>query len=89
MSTKYAIKFIDNSSLDRTSLNSSKLQLNSKCSAILLTHFISFIKNGQPSCRRYSQQDFQGGGQNEPPGKTCDADHSPELPAIISNPRQV
>ncbi len=61
MSTKYAIKFIDNSTLDRTSLNSSKLHLNSKGSAILATHFISFIKNGQSSSlpRRRSRQDFQ------------------------------
>ena len=44
---KYVVTFIDNSSLDKTSLNVSKLHLSAKGLAILAIHFISFIKGGQ------------------------------------------
>jgi hypothetical protein len=61
ISLKHSVKFIDNSSLDETSLNSSKLHLNSKGAAILATHFINFIKGGKPSSqlRNRSRRDFQ------------------------------
>ena len=59
---KHDVIFIDNSSLDKTSLNTSiKLHLNAKGSAILATHFISFIKRGQllRHSPKRSRQDFQ------------------------------
>ena len=64
---KYDVTFIDNSSLDKTSLNGSKLHLNAKGSAILASHFISFIKGGQ-SLRhspRRSRRDFQMDSMNQ------------------------
>ena len=64
---KYDVTFIDNSSLDKTSLNGSKLHLNAKGSAILASHFISFIKGGQ-SLRhspRRSRRDFQMDTMNQ------------------------
>ena len=64
---KHEVKFIDNSSLDKTSLNVSKLHLNAKGSAILATHFIGFIKGGQSPTYslRSSRQDFQMGTMNQ------------------------
>lgn len=64
---KYDVKFIDNSSLDKTSLNVSKLHLNAKGSAILATHFIGFIKGGRSPTHspRRSRQDFQMGTMNQ------------------------
>ena len=67
MTPKYDVTFIDNSSLDKTSLNGSKLHLNAKGSAILTSHFISFIKGGQSlrhSLRR-SRRDFQMDTMNQ------------------------
>ena len=66
ISLKHSVKFIDNSSLDETSLNSSKLHLNSKGTAILATHFINFIKGGKPSSqlRNRPRRDFQTGTIN-------------------------
>ena len=64
---KYDVTFIDNSSLDKTSLNGSKLHLNAKGSAILASHFISFIKGGQ-SLRhspKRSRRDFQMDTMNQ------------------------
>ena len=55
---KYDVKFIDDSSMDNTSLNVSKLHLNAEGSVNLATHFISFIKGGQSSTHS-SRQDFQ------------------------------
>ena len=66
ISQKHSVKFIDKSSLDETSLNSSK-HLNSKGTAILATHFINFIKGGKPSSqlRNRSRRDFQTGTINQ------------------------
>ena len=67
MTPKYDVTFIDNSSLNKTSLNGSKLHLNAKGSAILASHFISFIRGGQ-SLRhspRRSRRDFQMDTMNQ------------------------
>ena len=57
------VKFIDNSSLDKSSLNCSKLHLNSKGSAILATHFINFIHGGKSTSKpqKGSKRDFHKG----------------------------
>ena len=55
------ISFIDNSTIDDTCLNGSKLHLNAKGSAILAVHFINFLKGGSASAspRKQRHQDFQ------------------------------
>ena len=47
LSSKHGVKFINNLSIDKTCLNSSKLHLNAKGSAILASHFIKFLRDGQ------------------------------------------
>jgi hypothetical protein len=58
---KLEISFIDNSTIDDTCLNGSKLHLNAKGSAILAVHFINFLKGGSASAspRKQRHQDFQ------------------------------
>ena len=57
------VSFIDNTTIDDTCLNGSKLHLNAKGSAILAVHFIKFLKGGSastsPSKRRQNYEDFQ------------------------------
>ncbi|CAB3987373.1 Hypothetical predicted protein [Paramuricea clavata] len=57
---KLEISFIDNSTIDDTCLNGSKLHLNAKGSAILVVHFINFLKGGSASVspRKQRHQDF-------------------------------
>lgn len=61
--TKLDIAFVDNSTLDDTCLNGSKLHLNAKGSAILAVHFIQFLRGDRPttSPRKKSprREDFQ------------------------------
>ena len=57
------VKFIDNSSLDKSSLNCSKLHLNSKGSATPATHFINFTHGGKSTSKpqKGSKRDFHKG----------------------------
>lgn len=54
MSAKQKVAFIDNSSINNTCLNGSRLHLNAKGSAFLATHFIEFLKGKQHSRPRQS-----------------------------------
>ena len=60
---KLDVSFINNTTIDDTCLNGSKLHLNAKGSAILAVHFIKFLKGGSastsPSKRRQNYEDFQ------------------------------
>ena len=62
LSSKHGVKFINNLSIDKTCLNSSKLHLNAKGSAILASHFIKFLRDGQSLSllhpKKYPKQDF-------------------------------
>ncbi|XP_028409427.1 uncharacterized protein LOC114532034 [Dendronephthya gigantea] len=59
--TKLDISFIDNSTIDDTCLNGSKLHLNAKGSAILAVHLINFLRgsSGPASSQKQLYQDFQ------------------------------
>ena len=59
--TKLDVSFIDNSTIDDTCLNGSKLHLNAKGSAILAVHFINFLKGDSAltSPRKQRYEDFQ------------------------------
>ena len=59
--TKLDISFIDNSTIDDSCLNNSKLHLKAKDSAILAVHFINFLKGGNVSIlpRKQRHEDFQ------------------------------
>jgi hypothetical protein len=58
---KLEVSFIDNSTIHDTCLNGSKLHLNAKGSAILVVHFINFLKGGSTSAlpRKQRHQNFQ------------------------------
>ena len=62
LSSKHGVKFINNLSIDKTCLNSSKLHLNAKGSAILASHFIKFLRDGQSLSslhpKKHPKQDF-------------------------------
>lgn len=55
VSSNMDFTFIDNSVIDSSSLNGSKLHLNSKGSALLASQFIKFLRAGRPPLR---EQDF-------------------------------
>ena len=59
--TKLDVSFIDNSIINDSCLNNSKLHLNAKGSAILAVHFINFLKGGNVSTlpRRQRYENFQ------------------------------
>ena len=61
--TKLDVSFIDNSIVNDSCLNNSKLDLNAKGSAILAVHFINFLKGGNvstlPRPRKPRYEDFQ------------------------------
>ncbi|CAB4019641.1 Hypothetical predicted protein [Paramuricea clavata] len=48
MAAKHDVMFIDNSSIDHTCLNGSNIHLNGKGSAVLASHFITFLRGNQP-----------------------------------------
>ncbi|CAB4005993.1 Hypothetical predicted protein [Paramuricea clavata] len=48
MAAKHDVMFIDNSSIDHTCLNGRNLHLNGKGSAVLASHFITFLRGNQP-----------------------------------------
>ena len=58
---KLNISFIDNSTIDDTCLNRSRLHLNEKDSAILAVHFITFLRGHRASLtpRKQRHEDFQ------------------------------
>ena len=58
---KLNIAFIDNSTIDDTCLNKSRLHLNEKGSAILAVHFITFLRGDRASLtpRKQRHEDFQ------------------------------
>ena len=58
---KLNISFIDNSTIDDTCLNKSRLHLNAKGSAILAVHFITFLRGDRASLtpRKQRHEDFQ------------------------------
>ena len=58
---KLNISFIDNSTMDDTCLNKSKLHLSAKGSAILAVHFITFLRGDRASLtpRNQRHKDFQ------------------------------
>ena len=62
LSSKHGVTFISNMSIDETCLNSSGLHLNAKGTAILATHFIKFLRDGQSLSslrpQKHSRQDF-------------------------------
>ncbi|CAB4040160.1 Hypothetical predicted protein [Paramuricea clavata] len=62
LSSKHDVTFISNMSIDETCLNSSGLHLNAKGTAILATHFIKFLRDGQSLSslcpQKHSRQDF-------------------------------
>ena len=59
--TKLNISFIDNSTIDDTCLNKSRLHLNEKGSAILAVHFITFLRGDRASLtpKKQRHEDFQ------------------------------
>ncbi len=61
--TKLNASFIDNSTIDHSCLNGSKLYLNAKGSAILAVHLIKFLKGGKASTstspKKQRYEDFQ------------------------------
>ncbi len=61
--TKLNASFIDNSTIDHSCLNGSKLHLNAKGSAILAVHLIKFLKGGKASTstlpKKQRYEDFQ------------------------------
>ena len=58
MAKNKGFAFIDNSNIDSTCINGSKLHLNAKGSAYLATNFIKFIRPKHKQVARYSK-DFQ------------------------------
>ncbi len=62
LSSKHGVTFISNMSIDEICLNSSGLHLNAKGTAILATHFIKFLRDGQSLSslrpQKHSRQDF-------------------------------
>ena len=62
ISTKHGFTFVDNSSIDNTALNGSKLRLNGKGSALLASNFIKFLQADRKSLDSSNQtnaEDFQ------------------------------
>ena len=55
----HEVSFIDNSSIDTTTLNASKLHLNAKGSALLAVHFIKSLKGDRkPITRRKQPREY-------------------------------
>ncbi len=82
LSSKHGVTFISNMSVDETCLNSSGLHLNAKGTAILATHFIKFLRDGQSLSslrpQKHSRQDFPKNTINHLHGRTTKCDNELE-----------
>ena len=87
--TKLNALFIDNSTIDHSCLNDSKLHLNAKGSAILAVHLIKFLKGGKASTstspKKQRYEDFQRSETWRTVEDDCPTrrEHSPQKETLI------